>query len=176
MMGLSQIDMVTLVADGKLQVCGPLKQETGDSPDDKAFFAVVRQDDLVAVGRGGIVDSTEFRWRIEVDEPTGQAFQTGPAVASVTITLRKEDPPGLETLSWVQPVTIKPPRLTPPEDQLPAFAGLEVVKTHEDQLTGQSVASSLAIRQPTAEAGLAHSWEHRLELLPIPPDPTDGSR
>jgi hypothetical protein len=176
MMGLSQIDMVSLVADdhdvledGKLQVCGPLVLGTDDSSGDADIFAVVRQDNLVAVGRDTI---TGPRWGIHVDEPGGQAFRPGPAVASVTIILRKENPPGLETLSWVQPVTIKPPRQVPAAGPPPVFAGSEVVGPHGDQLTGQSVASSLAIRnQPTAEAGLAHTWQHKLELLPILPDP-----
>jgi hypothetical protein len=175
MMGLSQIDMVSLVNNeqGKLQVCGPLELGRGDSSEDGVIFAVVRQDDLVAVGRG---PTNVPRWRIFVDEPAGQAFRRGHAVASVTITLRQENPPGLETLSWVQPVEILPPRQVPAAGPPPVFAGSQVVEPHEGELTGQSIASSLAIRnQPTAEGGPAHTWQHKLELLPIHPTPTDGS-
>jgi hypothetical protein len=189
MMGLSQIDMVSLVTNemvgqvtnndpdalvpGTLQVCGPLVLEGDDASGDAAIFAVVRQDDLVAVGRDTI---TAGRWGIHVVEPTGQAFQTRPAIASVTISLRKENPPGLETLSWVQPVEIKSPRQAPATGPAPDFAASAVGEPDEGPLTGQSVASSLAIRsnQPAAAAGLTHTWRHQLELLRIP-DPTDGS-
>ena len=175
-MGLSQIDMLSLVPGqrGTLLVCGPLVLESDESPDDNAFFAVVRQDDLVAVGRGGTRESpTGDRWLIRAVDPNGGAFQTGPAVASVTITLRKENPPGLETLSWVQPFTILSEPVAPPSGPPPDLAALvsEVVPTQEGTLTltGQSVASSLAIRkQPTAAAGLTHTWRHQLKLLRIP--------
>jgi hypothetical protein len=174
MMGLSQIDMVSQVkeqgalVDGKLQVCGPLVLETEE--EGAAIFAVVRQDNLVAVGRD---KATTPRWRVFVDEPAGQAFHSGFAVASVTITLRKEDPPGLETLSWVQPVKIKSPRQAPAAGATSALTSSKVGEPQGDDLTGQSVASSLAIRnQPTAETELepAHTWQHKLVLVQIPAD------
>jgi hypothetical protein len=185
MMGLSQIDMVSQVTNkmvgqvtgndpdavvpGTLQVCGPLELETGDSSGDANIFAVVRQDNLVAAGSDTI---TGPRWGIHVHEPTGQPFHTGHAVASVTITLRKEDPPGLETLSWVQPVKIEGPRQPPAAGSPPAFDGSMLIAPHGDQLTGQSVAASLAIRsQATAELEPAHTWQHSLELLQILPGP-----
>jgi hypothetical protein len=186
MMGLSQIDMVSQVTNkmvgqvtgndpdavvpGTLQVCGPLELETGDSSGDANIFAVVRQDNLVAAGSDTI---TGPRWGIHVHEPTGQPFRTGPAVASVTITLRKENPRGLETLSWVQPVKIKSPRQAPAAGATSALASSKVGEPQGDGLTGQSVASSLAIRnQPTAETELepAHTWQHKLVLVPIPAD------
>lgn len=173
-MGLSQIDMLSLVPgeQGTLQVCGPLVLESDESSDDDAFFAVVRQNDLVAVGHGGTrASSTGVRWKIMAVDPNGGAFQTGPAVASVTITLRKENPAGVETLSWVQPVTILPEPVVPPEGPPPDLAALatEVVPPQEGQLTRQSVATSLAIRsQPTAAAGLTHTWRHQLKLVRIP--------
>jgi hypothetical protein len=181
MMGLSQIDMVSLaedehgvLEDGKIQVCGPLKLEKEDSSaEGGVIFAVVRQGNLVAAGRG---PAKAPRWRIFVREPWGQAFREGHAVASVTITLRLENPPGLETLSWVQPVKIKSPRLEPAAGAPSALDGTKVGEPQGDELAGQSVASSLAIRnRPTAEAEPeaepVHTWRHELELVQIPPDP-----
>ena len=166
-MGLSQIDMLSLTNEqGTLQVCGPLVLRSDESLHDDAFFAVVRQDDLVAVGHGGTrTSSTGVRWKIMAVDPNGGAFQTGPAVASVTITLRKENPAGLETLSWVQPVRILPEPVDPPSGPPPDFAALasEVVPTQGGQLNKQSIASSLAI-----EAGPTHTWRHQLELLRTP--------
>lgn len=166
-MGLSQIDMLSLTDEqGTLQVCGPLVLESDELPDDDAFFAVVRQDDLVAVGQGGTRASILGpRWAIKAEEPNGRAFQTGPAVASVTITLRKENPPGLETISWVQPVTILPEPLETSDNPPPDFTAEAVVPAQDGQLNDQSIAASLAIR---ADAGLTHTWRHQLELLRIP--------
>ena len=52
-MPMSQIDMVILLDDSTLQVCGGLQREQGKVPGrDARLYVVVRQGDAIATGDG----------------------------------------------------------------------------------------------------------------------------
>ena len=183
-MSISQIDMVVWT-DQELEVCGDLSPMAGEgnaasSTDPQSFTVVVRQGDRVATLHAARpfdretfeFDPTTGRWELKDTLGPQNQFEVGkPAVVSAVIVLKRE-PAGLETLSWVQPVTIMSERLTV----------VQQLKFHPEVLAqpleraldiGHSVSSSLAILQRHAAGGGTFSGLQRIDKVPpaIPATP-----
>jgi hypothetical protein len=160
----SQIEMVVKGdVDGRegWLVCGRIEPGPGRAENRKVgLYVVVRQGDVIARG-----DSREDfgRWAFEVRPDDGQ-LTLGPAIASAVAIVEKEDPTGLETLTWVQRVTVVETRGEP---QNPPFPPSELTVTKEGEVADdRAVSSSLGIlEQPRGPGGF--QWEQELEIRKV---------
>jgi hypothetical protein len=167
MPSMSQIDMVVWREEiRELQVCGNLEPRPGTAPSSEVgeFLVVVRQDGNVATLRE---THAHGRWEFKVVLGPQARLTTGrPAVASAVVILR-EEPAGLEMLSWVQPVTIEGERLAADESQHVHFQPQAVDQPTGGTLTAErSISSSLAILRDDA-AGEHYRWRQKVESVPI---------
>jgi hypothetical protein len=167
MMPMSQIDMVVFKQDDShLQVCGDFARTLGNSAKPAELHVVVRQGDIVARGDG---ECEGTNWEVPV-EAQGQHLTAGHAIACAVAIIEKEDPAGLETLSWVQEVEIiegKRASLNEPLD----FPQPECVTSALGQLEkGRAVASSLAIlEKKNPQGGETLSWQREFSIRPVEP-------
>jgi hypothetical protein len=160
----SQIEMVVKnVVNGRVvwQVCGRIERGSGRAVARKVgLYIVVRQGDVIARG-----DSREDfgRWVVQVTPDDGQ-LKFGPAIASAVAIVEKEDPTGLETLTWVQRVKVVESRGEPQD--LP-FPPSELTVTKEGEVADdRAVSSSLAIlEEPRGPGGF--QWEQELEIRKV---------
>jgi hypothetical protein len=184
-MSISQIDMVVW-RDEELQVCGNLERDgTAPSSDEvQAFLAVVRQGDKVAALHAAQpFDPEKFQWAngrwelkgtpsSEVDLEANQH-----AVVSVVAVLKSDNgelsEKGVETLSWVQPVTIVPERQDADPKQQVAFTTKPIASLSDSELeVGHSVSASLTIlHRDGAGGGTFHSLQQVDGVKPAPPTP-----
>jgi hypothetical protein len=170
MMPISQIDMVILLNDSTLQVCGGLKREQGKVPDRAArLYVVVRQGDAIATG-DGTCPYGHARWKVpEVKVPQGLTtrLQEGPALAC-GVAIVEEDPAGLEAFSWVQQVNIQVKDPLWGEDPPPInFPDPQQKFPEQGQLdAAQAIASSLTV---TPSDGGNYRWTQEVEIRPLAP-------
>jgi len=173
-MPMSQIDMVILLDDSRLQVCGGLKRESDKEPGRAArLFVVVRQGDVIASGEGTCEynqNDKNTRWKLEdVKVPQGLSsrLQAGPALACGVAIVEKY-PEGLEAFSWVQQVKIRtddpswgvdPPLINFPDPQ-------QVFPEQGQLNAAQAIASSLTV---TPSDGGNYRWTQELEIRPLAP-------
>jgi hypothetical protein len=169
MMPMSQIDMVILLDDSKLQVCGGLKREPDKVPGRAArLYVVIRQGNAIATGEG-TCDYRNARWKLNVNVPPGLTthLQAGPAMAC-GVAIVEEYPAGLEAFSWVQQVEIRTDDPTfgwdpPPID----FRDPQQASLEQGQLgAAQAIASSLTV---TPSDGGNYRWAQELEIRPLAP-------
>jgi hypothetical protein len=178
MPSMSRIDMVALheeTAPRQLQVCGKLELRDGNPPlpVEVYFLVVVRQgDDVVPLRETKTVEHREDDWKFLVDlKPQQQLTTTEPAVVSAVVIL-KQEPAGLEVLSWVQPVRIED-KWVPPSASSPPAQPVSIPGDTEGALTtDQSVSSSLTIVEDGPAGAGTHHWSRRLETLTVPATPT----
>lgn len=172
-MPMSQIDMVALQEgeDGtKLQVCGDFKREpeAGNAPKSAEIHVVVQQKDIVVRGHD-TCDFDEKGWEVHITE--GEQLTPGPAIAAAVAIVEKENPAGLEMLSWVQPVEVLPPgskgeeqreSTSPvfPEPETSSFAGGQLAPDH-------TVSSSLEIRVKDRDSVDPVRWRQEIEIRPV---------
>ena len=182
-MSISQIDMVVW-RDGirKLQVCGNLEREDGTAPSSEevqAFLAVVRQGDKVAALHvAQPFDPEEFQWaagRWELKgTPSSEADLDANqhAVVSAVAVLNSE-PKGVETLSWVQPVTIVPERQEADPKQQAEFTTTQLAPLTTRELeVGHAVSASLTILHGDGAGGETFQSHHRVDdVQPAHPAP-----
>jgi hypothetical protein len=166
MMPMSQIDMVALIDNSILQVCGGLQREIpGNLPGRPAYlYIVVRQGGVVATLNGTSKDDGTQRWVLKVQGGPATQLRAGPAIACGVAIVEKDDPAGLEAFSWVQEVHI---RRTTPWTTLPPidFSKAElVVSAHGKLAAAQAIASSLAIR-PSDGGG--YRWTYEVETRAV---------
>jgi hypothetical protein len=108
----SQIEMVVKrVEDGRerWEACGDLKAQEGRALRPVDIHVVVRQGDVIVRGSVTVeVGGTEpIDWVCEVGEDgDGELVAGTPAIASAVAIAERENPPGLETLTWVQRVKV----------------------------------------------------------------------
>jgi hypothetical protein len=170
MPSMSQIDMVALDAVAQtLQVCGNFEQleRTTPSREVAEFLVVVRQDDNVAKLQG---THTYGRWKFQVALGPQNQFEVGkPAVASAVVIL-KQEPAGLETISWIQPVKVE--GLWQPEDESehvkfnPNAVGPPKEGTFPtDPEPMHSISSSLAIFKDDS-SGKTYGWRQKVQKVP----------
>jgi hypothetical protein len=169
MMPNSQIDMVILLDDSNLQVCGGLKREPGKEPGRAArLYVVVRQDNAIATGEG-TCDYRSARWKLNVNVPQGLTtrLEAGPALVC-GVAIVEEHPAGLEVFSWVQHVKIRTDDPTFGWDPAPIdFRDPQQTFREQGQLdAAQAIASSLTI---TPSDGGNYDWAQELEIRPLAP-------
>jgi hypothetical protein len=169
MMPLSQIDMVVLLDDSKLQVCGGLQPEIANLPGRPAhLYVVVRQGDVIATGPG-TCDYGNPRWKLNVNVPQGPTthLEAGPALAC-GVAIVEKDPAGLEAFSWAQQVDILAQDPSPGWDPRPiVFRDPQQVFSKQGQLdAAQAIASSLTVTP--SDAGNYH-WAQEVEVRPLAP-------
>ena len=105
------------------------------------------------------------RWRFEVVPDGDGQLIAGPAIASAVAIVEKENPSGLETLTWVQRVEVMEERGT---DQPFEFPAAELTVTKQGEVADdRAVSSSLAILEGPRPAS-------RLPLGAGPGDPPSG--
>jgi hypothetical protein len=176
MMSISQVDMVVLTGNQELQVCGDLSPMVGErNADPQSFTIVVRQGDNIAtLHAAGQFDPEAFefhkngRWELKGKLRSGDRFEMHRSAVVSAVIILKREPAGLETLSWVQPVTImsKAQRQQAPEQQL-EFHPETLAQPQETALnTGDSVSSSLAILQPDPAHPDTFSGLPRIDKVP----------
>jgi hypothetical protein len=175
MMPMSQVDMVvfkeaTPPAQSELEVCGNFERREGNAPAPAKgqVFVVVRQGDFVAALQGPTKD--ERRWELERKLEPGQRLSPSqPVLVSGAIVLQREDPAGLEIVSWVQEVdTIQTSRQPVVAGAPVSLSGRPVGDADVGGLTTkESVASSLAILQAPAASGEPLSWRQQVERVPV---------
>jgi hypothetical protein len=163
MMPMSQIDMVILLDDSTLQVCGGLELEDGKEQQPAQLYVVVRQGNVIATGPGRCDYGTP-RWQLDVHVPQDTTrLQAGPAIAC-GVAIVAEDPAGLEAFSWVQQVEIlatDPWTNPPPID----FKKPELATSASGQLdAAQAIASSLTIRPSD---GGRYRWDQKVTIRPV---------
>ncbi|MFC7534456.1 hypothetical protein [Actinoplanes sp. GCM10030250] len=101
-MSLSQIDRISLSADGlTVTAGGPITRADADAVEVHIFVLVVQED---AVARGVGV-STEDRWSAELRIERG-TFGTGQVLASALSVTAVTDPPRTQTQIWSQSLTV----------------------------------------------------------------------
>lgn len=171
-MPMSQIDMVILLDDSTLQVCGGLERESDKVPGRAArLYVVVRQGDIVATGDGTAEDDGSGRWKVpEVKVPEGvtSGLQTGPALAC-GVAIVEKDQGGLEAFNWVQQVEIRTGDPSTWGEVLPPinFPNPQHVFPEQGQLdAAQAIASSLTV---APSEGGNYSWTQELEIRPLAP-------
>jgi hypothetical protein len=168
MMPLSQIDMVVLLDDSKLQVCGGLQREIGNLPGRPAhLYVVVRQGDVIATGNGTSEDDGTDRWVLKIQGGPTTQLRAGPAIAC-GVAIVEKDPAGLEAFSWAQQVDILAQDPSPGWDPQPiVFRDPQQVFSKQGQLdAAQAIASSLTITP--SDAGNYH-WAQEVEVRPLAP-------
>jgi hypothetical protein len=168
MPSMSQIDMVVWRENiRELQVCGNLEPRDGvaSSPETAEILVVVRQDDNVAKLRG---TCTYGPWEFTVAlGPQSQFTVDREALASAVVIL-KQEPAGLEMISWVQPVTIMDKWQAPDPSQNVHFLPVAVGPSTEPTLTtAHSISASLAIVQD----GGTYRWKQMVEKTLVPGHP-----
>src|SRR5918993_701324 len=108
----SQIDMVVRGDEDDRDrwfVCGDIAPGPGNAARPIGLHVVVRQGDVIARGHA----TRDFgRWRFEVVPDGDGQLTVGWAIASAVAIVEKENPPGLETLTWVQRVEVMEERGT----------------------------------------------------------------
>jgi hypothetical protein len=171
MPSMSQIDMVVWLEGTKeLQVCGNLEPRDGVASSSEAAEI------LVVVRQGGNVAKlhetrTYGSWELKVTLGPQSEFTTGRAVASAVVIL-KQEPAGLETISWVQPVTIMDKWEAPDPSQHVQFRPVAVDPPVEGTLRpDHSISSSLSIVQDDATGG-TYRWQQQVEKTPLATHPT----
>jgi hypothetical protein len=156
----SQIDMVVKGDEDDRDrwfVCGDIAPGPGNAARPIGLHVVVRKDDVIARGHA----TRDFgRWRFEVVPDGDGQLTVGWAIASAVAIVEKENPPGLETLTWVQRVEVMEARGTDQPFEFPA-AELTVTKQGE-VLNDRAVSSSLAILEEPRPGGF--HWEQVLEI------------
>lgn len=155
----SQIDMVVKgEEDGREGwfVCGDIAPGPGNAARPIGLHVVVRQGDVIARGHA----TRDFgRWRFRVVPDDGE-LTVGWAIASAVAIVEKENPPGLETLTWVQRVEVMEERGT---DQPFDFPAAELTVTKQGEVAAdRAVSSSLAILEEPRPGGF--QWEQVLEI------------
>lgn len=157
----SQIDMVVRHDDGvRWNVCGDILRGD-DRPRRKVdLTVVVRQGDVLA--RGHSIEDFG-RWRFLVKPEGDGQLSPGPAIASAVAIVEKENPPGLETLTWVQRIEVMERRgadrpFVPPPSELTVTKQGEVADD-------RAVSSSLAILEEPRPGGF--QWEQVLEVRKV---------
>jgi hypothetical protein len=158
----SQIDMVVRDDDGvHWNVCGDILPGDNRPRRKVDLTVVVRQGDVIARGH-----STEDfgRWRFRV-KPDGDGHLTAgrPAIASAVAIVEKGNPPGLETLTWVQRVGVMESR-GPERPFVPPAAELTVT-AQGVVADDRAVSSSLAILEEPRPDGF--QWEQLLEVRKV---------
>jgi hypothetical protein len=168
MMPLSQIDMVILLDEPKLQVCGGLqREEQGKEHRPARLYVVVRQGDVIATG-SGTCDYGSKRWKVDVRVPQSRrtGLQAGPAIAC-GVAIVEEDPAGLEAFSWVQQVNIlTEDRVWDQQEPPPIdFGDPKQAFSEQGQLNAnQAIASSLTV---TPSDGGRYRWAQKVEIRPV---------
>lgn len=156
----SQIDMVVRgEEDGREGwfVCGDIARGPGNAARPVGLHVVVRQGDVIARGHA----KRDFGpWRFMVVPDDDGQLAVGSAIASAVAIVEKENPPGLETLTWVQRVEVMEERGTDQPFEFPA-AELTVTKQGE-AADDRAVSSSLAILEEPRPGGF--HWEQVLEI------------
>jgi hypothetical protein len=183
MMSISQIDMVVW-RDGnqELQVCGNLQREDGTAPSSEevqAFLAVVRQGDKVAalhVAQPFDPETFQWaagRWELKGTPSSEVDLEANQHAVVSTVAVLNSEPKGVETLSWVQPVTIVPERQEPDPKQQVAFTTTQVAPLSERDLeVGHSVSASLTILHGDGAGGETfHSLQRVDRVKPADPTP-----
>jgi hypothetical protein len=175
MMPMSQVDMVvfkeaTPPERSTLEVCGNFERRVGNAPAPAKgqVFVVVRQGGLVAALQGPTMNET--RWELELElEPDQRLSTDQPVLVSGAIVLQREDPAGLDIVSWVQEVaTIQTSRQPAAANAPVNLSGRPVGDGELGGLTRrESVASSLAILQAPAASGEPLSWRQQVEVVPV---------
>jgi hypothetical protein len=159
----SQIDMVVRrTVDGRERwdVCGDIHQEPGNADRPVELHVVVRQGDVIARGR----ETTNFgRWVVEVVEDGDGELVVGTAIASAVAIVEKENPAGLETLSWVQRVKVVTKRGAPKPFDFPD--PVLTMTTQGEVADDRAVSSSLAILEERRPGGAR--WEQVLEIREV---------
>jgi len=170
-MPMSQIDMVILLDDSTLQVCGGLNRESGKVPGRAArLYVVVRQGNAIATGKG-TCDYGSRRWKLrDVKVPedlTTQRLQAGPALAC-GVAIVEEAAGGLEAFSWVQQVNILAEDPSSGWDPPPiVFSDPQQVLSQQGQLdAARAIASSLTVTPSDADK---YRWTQELEIRPLTP-------
>lgn len=161
-MPMSQIDMVVIIDEGMLKVCGDFQLDAGRPERPPEVRVVIRQGDIVAKGQRA-VDEDLGSWTVVVAADHEQKFTTGDAIACGVIIIEKEQ--GLEALSWVQKVDINPYVDSennafdfPPEESVPSPDGGQLEN-------GRAVSSSLTIlKQPNPQDGDTLSWRREVSI------------
>jgi hypothetical protein len=171
MMPMSQIDMVILLDDSKLQVCGGLNRELGKAAGRAArLYVAVRQGNAIATGQG-TCDYESQRWKLRnvkvPEDLTTQRLQAGPALAC-GVAIVEEAAGGLEAFSWVQQVNILAEDPTFGWDPDPIdFSDPQQVSADQGQLdAARAIASSLTV---TPSDGGNYRWAQRVEIRPLAP-------
>jgi hypothetical protein len=159
----SQIEMVVKgdQDDEGWFVCGRIEPGSGRAEARKVgLYVVVRQGDVIARG-----DSREDfgRWRFKVIPDDNGQLMEGPAIASAVAIVEKEDPTGLETLTWVQRVKVVETRGAPQDLPLPPSE--LTVTTKGEVADDRAVSSSLAILEEPRGPGF--QWEQELEIRKV---------
>jgi hypothetical protein len=168
MPSMSQIDMVVWLEGTKeLQVCGNLEPRER-APEAAEILVVVRQD-------GNVARLHETRtygsWELKVELGPERGFTIGRAVASAVVIL-KQEPAGLETISWVQPVTIMDKWEAPDPSKQVNFLTEAVNPPTKGTLTADhSISSSISIVQDDATGG-TYRWQQQIERTPLAIHPT----
>jgi hypothetical protein len=158
----SQIEMVVKgVEDGRegWLVCGQIDRE-GRPSRQVELTVIVRQGDVIARGH-----STENfgRWSFPVCPDGDGQLTEGSAIASAVAIVEKENPSGLETLTWVQRVKVMERRgeledLVIPDPEFSETKGGEVAND-------RAVSSSLAILEELRPGGF--EWKQVLEIRKV---------
>ena len=159
----SQIDMVVKGDEDDRDrwfVCGDIAPGPGNAARPIGLHVVVRKGDVIARGHA----TRDFgRWRFEVVPDGDGQLTVGWAIASAVAIVEKENPPGLETLTWVQRIKVVGER-EPPQD-LP-FPPSELTVTKEGEAANdRAVSSSLAILEEPRSGGF--QWEQDLEIRKV---------
>jgi hypothetical protein len=160
----SQIDMVVRRKDDgreRWDVCGDLEQEQGNASRPVELHVVVRQGDVIARGH----TTVGFRrWVCEVVEDGDGELAAGmSAIASAVAIVEKENPKGLETLTWVQRVPVVTERGA---DKDITFPPPVLSTTEQGEIPdNRAVSSSLAIVEDAATGGTR--WKQVLEIREV---------
>jgi hypothetical protein len=103
---LSRIDdPLTLIGNGSVHVCGPIRWEANEQTADFGF--IVHQDDRLLVGRSSAAQGT-LMWMGTNLRRTGGSFQAGPATGTVIAVVRRSAGRPVTTASWTQDLELVP--------------------------------------------------------------------
>jgi hypothetical protein len=156
----SQIDMV--VKDdqnpGKWVVCGRFKEDPDGQVD---VYVVVRQGNVVV---RGVSRQSDTPWRFPVTVEGGEldAGDDKTAIASA-VAIAQGNPSGLEVFTWVQRIRVLERRTDAPSPT-PFGDGTPPAQSGGDLAMGHSVASSLAVSEPTGPAAAPDGLSYTANL------------
>jgi hypothetical protein len=159
----SQIEMVVKkTQDGRDRwfVCGDILPDPNRPSRPVDIHVVVRQGNVIA--RGHAIKPFG-PWQFEVTPDGDGQLTLGSAIASAVAIVEKENPSGLETLTWVQRVKVQESRgadkpFVPPDAEL-------TVTKHGVVADDRAVSSSLAILEEDRPGGF--QWEQVLEIREV---------